>query len=62
MEKREWKILEAVMLGIDHYYMEKWVATPITPAQRAWALYVLPTLPQGWHKEKQPWFCMRGSR
>lgn len=62
MDKREWKILESVKLGLDHYYMEEWKPIKITDYERAWALSILPTLPKGWEKEDQDWFKFKGEK
>jgi len=53
MEKRLYKICEAVVLGLDGYYMSKWVKQPLTEKDRAEALLTLPTLPDGWMHEPQ---------
>lgn len=62
MEKRLFKICEAVALGIDHYYMKKWRKVMLTPKDRAEALLVIPTLPAGWMREEQEWNVFRRNK
>ena len=62
MDKRLYKICEAVALGIDHYYIGKWHRIELTPQERAEALVTIPTLPAGWMLEKQEWHVCRGCK
>ena len=56
LTKRQWKICEAVHLGIDHYYMEdSRDRHEITDDEYAKALDYLSKLPSGWMQEPQEW-------
>ena len=55
MTKHEFKICEAVALGLTHYYMGPRDKRELTASERAEALSLLPTLPPGWMQEKYDW-------
>ena len=61
MTKHEFKICEAVALGLDHYYMGHKDKRELTANERAEALTILPTLPAGWMQEHHDWdACIHG--
>lgn len=47
MDKRTFKICEAVYLGLENYYMGKKDRRKITDEDKAMASRVIPTLPSG---------------
>jgi hypothetical protein len=51
MTKHEFKICEAVALGLTHYYMGPRDKREVTASERAEALAILPTLEPGWMQE-----------
>ena len=55
MTKHEFKICEAVALGLTHYYMGPKDKRELTASERAEALAILPTLQPGWMQEKYDW-------
>ena len=55
MDKRVFKICEAVALGLDCYYMGKKDRHKLTKADRTEAGAILPTLPKGWMQLPQEW-------
>lgn len=55
MDKRTFKICEAVHLGLDYYYMAKNGRRKITDEDKAMASRVIPTLHAGWWKTKHSW-------
>ena len=60
MDKRTFKICEAVALGLTHYYMGPRDKRAVTHEEREKALYMINTLPEGWMQERQPWEVCRG--
>lgn len=56
MTKQEFKICEAVALGLTHYYMGQRDKREVTATERAEALATIPDLPKGWMNEEQEWF------
>ncbi len=52
MDKRTFKICEAVALGLTHYYMGPNDKREVTATERAEALATIPDLPDGWMKQK----------
>ena len=47
LSKQEFKICEAVRLGLTHYYLNNSRDKRfVTPAERAWAVATLPKLPE----------------
>lgn len=55
ISKREFKICEAVKLGLTHYYMGPRDKRELTASERAEALTILPTLPKGWMRQRHDW-------
>lgn len=55
MTKQEFKICEAVALGLTHYYMGSRDKREVTATERAEALATIPDLPIGWMKQKHEW-------
>lgn len=55
MTKREFKILEAVHLGLDYYYMGHDEKAMVTESEIEWARSVLPSLPQQWWLDAHDW-------
>ena len=56
LSKQEFKICEAVHLGLTHYYLkDSRDKRLVTPAERAWAVATLPKLPERWWRRKYPW-------
>ena len=55
LTKHQFKICEAVALGISHYYMGKKDRRELTVADSKEAALLLPQLPQGWMNTEQPW-------
>lgn len=56
LTKHQFKICEAVALGLSHYYMDKNDRREVTEQDRKEATRLLPQLPQGWMNEEQEWF------
>lgn len=55
MDKRTFKICEAVHLGLDYYYMDTKDRRALTPEDYELAKRTLPTLTEGWYREPQEW-------
>ena len=55
IDKHEFKICEAVALGLTHYYMGPRDKREVTASERAEALAILPTLEPGWMQEPHDW-------
>lgn len=55
IDKRTFKICEAVALGLDRYYMKDKEPTFITDFERNMALKTIPKLPSGWMQMKHHW-------
>ena len=55
MDKRTFKICEAVHLKMDYYYMGPRDRRRLTEDERKEAKKLLPNLPQGWWVEEQEW-------
>ena len=55
MDKRTFKICEAVALGLTHYYMGPHDKREVTATERAEALATIQDLPEGWMKQKHEW-------
>lgn len=55
IDKRTFKICEAVALGLEHFYMKVWTPSTITEAERKMALETIPKLPSGWMQMKHRW-------
>ena len=64
LDKRTFKICEAVHLGIDYYYMGRKDRRELTDEDRKIAERVLPTLADRWWEEPQDWqvFGRSGNR
>ena len=52
MTKHQYKICEAVALGLTHYYMGPHDKREVTATERAEALATIPDLPAGWMQEE----------
>ena len=59
MDKRTFKICEAVHLGLDYYYMEKNDRRTLTKEDYELAKRILPTLPDGWYREHYDWTAQK---
>ena len=56
MTKHEFKICEAVALGLTHYYMGPRDKREVTASERAEALAIIPTLmPAGTNRRNEKW-------
>lgn len=55
MDKQTFKICEAVHLGLDYYYMAKNDRRTLTNEDYELAKRILPTLPEGWYRERHKW-------
>ena len=58
LTKHQFKICEAVHLGLTHYYMGPRDKRKLTAEERKEAKKLLPNLPQGWFAEEQDWMAM----
>lgn len=60
LTKRQWKICEAVALGLTHYYMGPNDRRELTVADYKESALLLPKLPKGWMHggDKMPWSCL----
>ena len=55
LDKRTFKICEAVALGLTHYYLnDQHDKRIIFASERAEALSIIPKLPKGWMQQKHP--------
>ena len=59
LNKHEFKICEAVALGLTHYYMGPRDKREVTASERAEALSIIPALPAGWMQERHEWDACR---
>lgn len=55
MDKKTFKICEAVALGLTHYYMGQHDKREVTATERAEALATILDLPDGWMQQKHSW-------
>lgn len=64
LTKHQFKICEAVALGLSHYYMGPHDRRELTVAESKEASLLLPKLPKGWmqHADKLPWSCLNRRR
>ena len=64
MTKHQFKICEAVALGLDRYYMEYNVPSRLTERERQLAARIIPTLPKHWMRkgDTYPWSCMNKNK
>lgn len=58
LTKHQFKICEAVALGISYYYMGKNDMRKLTEEERKQAELLLPVLPKGWYREEQEWMAI----
>lgn len=60
LTKHQFKICEAVALGLSHYYMGPNDRRKITEFDRLEAGLLIPMQPKGWMQngDKMPWSCM----
>ena len=59
MDKRTFKICEAVHLGLDYYYMAKNDRRTLTKEDYDLAKRTLPTLHDGWSREHYDWMAQK---
>lgn len=59
LTKYQFKICEAVHLGLDHYYMGPHKKTMLTDKDVEVAKRILPTLPDKWWLTKHSWDACR---
>lgn len=62
MTKYQFKICEAVALGLTHYYMGPHDKREVTATERAEALATIPDLPAGWMQEEQEWMIHKNPK
>ena len=62
MDKRTFKICEAVALGLTHYYMGARDKREVTATERAEALATIPDQPAGWMQEEQEWMIHKNPK
>lgn len=55
LTKHQYKICEAVALGLTHYYMGQHDKREVTATERAEALATIPDLTEGWMTQKHEW-------
>lgn len=55
LKKHEFKVCEAVQLGMDAYYMGPRDRRILSQDDYETAYRILPTLPKGWMQEHQDW-------
>lgn len=59
LTKYEFKICEAVHLGLEHYYMGKNDIRKVTDEDKKLANRIIPTLPDKWWLKKYGWMSVR---
>lgn len=59
LTKYQFKVCEAVHLGLDYYYMGKNDRRKITDEDKTLASRVFPTLPSDWWKTKHSWDAVK---
>ena len=59
LTKYQFKICEAVHLGLDYYYMGPKDRRTLTNEDYELAQRILPTLPEGWYRERHDWMTMK---
>ena len=59
LTKYQFKICEAVHLGLDYYYMAKNDRRTLTNEDYELAQRILPTLPDGWYCEHHDWMTQK---
>jgi len=62
LTKHQFKIFEAVHLGLLHYYMGPHDKREVTATERAEALATIPDLPAGWMQEEQEWMLHKNPK
>ena len=62
LTKHQFKICEAVHLGLTHYYMGPKDKRKLTVEDSKDAALLLPQLPQGWLAEEQEWFMHKTAK
>ena len=58
LTKHQFKICEAIALGLSHYYMGKNDRREVTAEERKQAKLLLLVLPKGWYREEQEWMAV----
>ena len=59
LTKYQFKVCEAVHLGLDYYYMGPKDRRTLTKEDYDEAQRILPTLPEGWYREPQEWSAQK---
>lgn len=59
LTKYQFKICEAVHLGLDYYYMGPRDRRLLKQEDYEVAQRLLPTLPEGWYTERYDWMTMK---
>ena len=59
LTKYQFKICEAVHLGLEHYYMGPKDRRTLTKEDYELAQRILPTLPDGWYREHHDWMTQK---
>lgn len=62
LTKHQFKICEAVALGLTHYYMGKRDKREVTATERTEALATIHDLPAGWMQEEQEWMIHKNPK
>lgn len=58
LTKYEFKVCEAVQLGLDAFYMGPNDRRTLTQEDYETAMRLLPTLPKGWMQQPQEWMML----
>lgn len=59
LTKYQFKVCEAVHLGLDYYYMGPRDRRALTKDDIKVAQRLLPTLPDGWYREHYDWMAQK---
>ena len=59
LDKLTFKICEAVHLGLNRYYMGRKDRRTLTKEDYELAQRILPTLHDGWYRERHEWMTMK---
>lgn len=59
LTKYQFKVCEAVHLGLDYYYMGPKDRRTLTKEDYELAKRTLPTLQEGWYREPQEWSAQK---
>lgn len=62
LTKHQFKICEAVALGLTHYYMGSRDRRVLTQEDYETAYRILPKLPKGWMNEEQEWMIHKNPK